>query len=213
VVPTDDLQAILDSKSRFALTNCTCRAAGDKKSDECTHPIETCIACDAMADFYLETGIGRAITREDAERILAEGDADGHFVQVFNNQESNIICSCCGCGILKFPQIFPGNCVKHWTNYPAVMTRPEDCIGCGACVEACAMHTLEMVDGRPQDVRDICVGCGQCIKACPKHTRDLVRRPDDELYTPPATMWEQNDNSRDAIAAIKKQMAATSDPA
>lgn len=49
---------------------------------------------------------------------------------------------------------------------------PERCIGCGACVKACAhgaTRVLSLNDGNCKIDKDpcCCVGCGECVKICP----------------------------------------------
>ena len=43
----------------------------------------------------------------------------------------------------------------------------ELCIGCGACVDACAFGALEMDDQEIAVVNDNCTACGACIDECP----------------------------------------------
>lgn len=44
----------------------------------------------------------------------------------------------------------------------------DDCIGCGACVEACPTETLDLVDGVATVVEEEnCVGCAACEGDCP----------------------------------------------
>lgn len=44
------------------------------------------------------------------------------------------------------------------------------CIGCGACVKACAHHAvdcLSLKDGKAVKEESKCIGCGECVLACP----------------------------------------------
>jgi UDP-glucose 4-epimerase len=42
----------------------------------------------------------------------------------------------------------------------------DGCIGCGACVDKCYMHSIRVEGGRA--VHDkTCRGCGRCATACP----------------------------------------------
>lgn len=46
----------------------------------------------------------------------------------------------------------------------------ERCIGCGACVSACAHHAvncLSLIDGKASKETSRCIGCGECVLACP----------------------------------------------
>lgn len=44
------------------------------------------------------------------------------------------------------------------------------CIGCGACIKACAHHAvdcLSLKDGKAVKEESKCIGCGECVLACP----------------------------------------------
>ncbi|HBA8308597.1 TPA: anaerobic sulfite reductase subunit AsrC, partial [Escherichia coli] len=46
----------------------------------------------------------------------------------------------------------------------------ERCIGCGACVKACAHHAvgcLSLKNGKATKEESLCIGCGECVLACP----------------------------------------------
>lgn len=48
------------------------------------------------------------------------------------------------------------------------------CLGDGNCVRACAFDALSIVDGVAVVDKEKCVACGACIDACPKHLIELV---------------------------------------
>ena len=43
----------------------------------------------------------------------------------------------------------------------------DDCVACGACVEACPMGCITEGDGKYEIDADTCVSCGACAEACP----------------------------------------------
>lgn len=43
----------------------------------------------------------------------------------------------------------------------------QKCISCGACMEHCRFHAIQMVDGGYQVVEHACEGCGVCTLVCP----------------------------------------------
>ena len=42
----------------------------------------------------------------------------------------------------------------------------EKCVGCGACVELCPLHVIEMLEEVPAINETKCDGCGICVAAC-----------------------------------------------
>jgi pyruvate formate lyase activating enzyme len=60
---------------------------------------------------------------------------------------------------------------ESWAHAPPVVTLPERCVGCGACVEACPAGALRPASGGGDWNRERCRGCGRCADACPAEAR------------------------------------------
>jgi len=200
IKPYDDIEAMLDKHRRFAVGVCMCRLMDKMKpKNPCTHPLETCIETDDYADYYIETGIGREITKEEALAILREGEKDGRIIQATNSQEGENFCSCCacGCGMLWLKKQFPGPAAELWSNHYSEIDY-DKCIGCGKCVTRCTFGYITK-DPETKKVsvdQSACLGCGLCVSTCPTKAIVLRQKSEDKLYTPPVTyddameIWE-----------------------
>lgn len=55
----------------------------------------------------------------------------------------------------------------------AVKIDKELCVGCGACVDACPVQALTIVDGKVTVEEATCVDCGACVSVCPVEALSL----------------------------------------
>lgn len=69
---------------------------------------------------------------------------------------------------------------------PEFMPRPERCVRCGACAEACPHHAIEPAADSAVLAPPQCTTCGACAGACPTGARELVGK----LMTVDALMAE-----------------------
>ena len=72
-----------------------------------------------------------------------------------------------------------------------------DCVGCGACANACSENCLNMVAGKngflhPEIKKDKCVNCGACEKACPIINKKSKGNESVQAYA----VYSKNDNVR-----------------
>ncbi|HWQ76067.1 MAG TPA: 4Fe-4S binding protein [Syntrophomonas sp.] len=191
VLSYDDAAAILKGKKRIALTDCACRGLMESMGKRrCTHPIETCLMFDEVGDYYVQNGLGRYITTDEALEGLKRNEREGLVVNVSNSMDPEIMCSCCSCccGVNVAAKYFPGPSLQFQSNHICVYDE-ELCVNCGKCVERCAFGANKLVDGKIIFKADHCYGCGLCVTTCPQKARSLVRKPEDKLYDPPQALY------------------------
>jgi len=192
VYPYDDIVEQVSQYDTFAVSPCVCRALNKVcGAPDAGFPSETCITCGEMAEFYIENGIAREITKEDVLQILKNSADIGMILQCVHSKSNEIICSCHvdGCGILQAAKLFPGNANRNISHY-RIEHDVDSCSGCGTCVQRCPMHAVTL-DGEDKAVTDAsCVGCGQCVSACPKNGRILVKKAKEEVAELPDTIFD-----------------------
>ncbi|NPV91913.1 MAG: 4Fe-4S binding protein [Firmicutes bacterium] len=205
ILPFDDAIALVKGKNTVAVADCVCRKSMELLGKPCSasgNRMETCLCFDSWADYYVENGLGRYITKDEALRILERNDQDGLVTQIANSVDAEIMCSCCACccGFMASLKYFKAPCREFNSNY--VCEYDESiCIACGKCAERCSFEATKLVDEKIQYKVEKCLGCGLCVSTCPSGARTLVRKPDEKVYQPPKTLFD----AYDEMAAYRKQ--------
>ena len=193
VASYDDALEILKSKPSIVVTDCICRKTADLTGQDCGKPMEACFMFGSMGQYYLDRGMGRKITLEEATDILTKCRESGLVTQPATSQNPAGMCNCCGdcCGVLRALNKHPKPAELVFSNHFAAV-ETDDCTGCETCLDRCQMHALSMnTDGLAVVDKDRCIGCGLCVTACPVEALKLVPKSDGKFRTPPATNAEQ----------------------
>ncbi len=187
IYPYEMASELLENAKSWAVRDCICRLQKQLIGDPCDHPLESCLVYAPIEGAFDSSGVDRAITKEEALKILSETEEAGLVHTTGNYQRaSNYICNCCtcSCGILRGVAEF---------NRPSAITKSdflvlidEDlCVSCGDCIERCQFNALNLGDIVCEVETGNCVGCGLCVSVCPDDAMFLIRRPEGELLPPP----------------------------
>lgn len=65
---------------------------------------------------------------------------------------------------------------ESWKMNPELSLRRGRCIGCGRCIEACALGAISMDENLPVTDIEKCTMCGQCVDACLTGAREIIGR-------------------------------------
>jgi electron transport complex protein RnfB len=176
----DNLLSILDGAgTSIAVINCICRQTKDIIGERCasTRLRETCFVFGEMAEAVVKGQAGRAVTRDEALKIIAQARADGLVVQPENARNPSYVCCCCGdcCGILTTVKRFPRPVEMFASNYYARID-PDNCTGCGTCVNICQMQAITLTENVAKIDLDRCIGCGSCAAGCKSKAAKLRRQ-------------------------------------
>lgn len=189
IAPFEDVRRILTGREPIAVAPCICRQKTTLAGKGCDKPRETCLVFGAQARFYVENEMARKIDVAEAEKIVAGSEEAGLVLQPFNAQTTGVLCSCCPCccEMLRSLKMQPSPARSVKSNYFA-RSDPAICSGCGECVERCPMAAVtQSEEGATVDC-DRCIGCGLCVTTCSTEAMSLIRKPVEELYTPPSTL-------------------------
>lgn len=185
IYPYDQVSQYIANSDYIAVSTCYCRHHGELVGNPCDKPKEVCMSFGPGARFNVERGFGRALTKEEALKILDLSEREG-LVHCSSNTGKYIdfICNCCGChcGILRTIKDSAMPSMGATSGFISVVDE-EECIGCGDCVDRCQMDALSVEDDIVTRDADRCIGCGLCVSACP--TGALRMEPREERLVPP----------------------------
>ncbi|MCP4752894.1 MAG: 4Fe-4S ferredoxin [Proteobacteria bacterium] len=164
VAAFEDIRQVVENARTLAVTDCTCRLV----DGACGKPLEVCIQCDKGADYALERGTGRQLTKDEALEMLKMCEEEGLVHVVTNNQGiGNIICNCCD------------DCCINWVGLrssgvdftaPSRFTAVFDndlCTDCETCLDRCYFDAIDLESSANRIDEEKCMGCGLCVVTCP----------------------------------------------
>lgn len=179
VTPYDDVEELLaNASSTIALTNCVCRQTTDILGHGCDHPKETCLVFGGAAHFYIDNGLGKKITKEEALEVIKFSQKKGLVLQPSNTKRPFALCNCCGCSceILSNANKLENPAQYFQTNYYAEVD-VEKCTGCKLCEVKCPLHAAVVNEDKKSTI-DLgrCIGCGVCVTFCNFDAVHLVKK-------------------------------------
>ena len=144
----EEISTYLEENDIFTVSPCSCRTDREVMGEGCGHLKEDmCIQMGFAAEYYIRTGRGRQITREEAYEILKRAEENGLMHEIPNTDGSgktHAICNCCGCGCLSMrtAAMFK-NVDMVRSNYISEVDASK-CVACGQCVENCPVNALKL---------------------------------------------------------------------
>jgi len=200
IFPYERATELLEGAKSWGVRDCICRVQQRLVGKGCDHPVENCLMFAPVEGVFDHSEVDRAITKEEALRILREAEEAGLVHSTGNYRDGHFyICNCCTCccGILRSVAEFGIPTAVARSDFRAVV-ETDLCAGCSDCVEHCQFGALAVPDDVPSTSSDHCcvvdyvrcVGCGLCATVCPTGALHLERRPEGEVTPPPASNKE-----------------------
>jgi len=194
----DDITQIIENVGEpIAVMDCICRKGTDLIGEPCktTDLRETCLTFRRGAVSFIEKGLAREITKEEALKLIEDAKEDGLVLQPGNSISPMSMCICCGCccGVLVAQKKLPGLSQFFATNYYAEVDQ-YICEGCAICEERCNLGAVHVEDNIAQVDKEKCIGCGVCVPKCSSGAMKLLKKeaetlpPKDTLATYTAIM-------------------------
>lgn len=144
----EEVSKYLNENDIFTVSDCSCRTAREVMGEGCGHLKEDmCIQMGHAAEYYIRTGRGRQITREEAFEIIKRAEENGLMHQIPNldgSGKTHAICNCCGCSCLSLrtAEMFI-NADMVRSNYVSHVDK-DKCVACGECVAHCPVNALQL---------------------------------------------------------------------
>lgn len=193
VIPEDDAKDFVANHERWALARCACRdvVKAGTGTNACNHSHNTCLVTDETADFYVENGIAKPLTKEEALAVIQASIDDKLVIQSSYSKRGEIICSCCSCccAMLQTAKFVPGEAMSQVSHY-VIEEDHEACKACGSCAKACPMQAITIDEAGYAVTSAACVGCGHCVPECKFGARTLVPKTGVEFVPLPETLFD-----------------------
>jgi len=172
ILPFEIIKKHIENNESIVVIPCMCRSVNEKlsadKKRDCDKPLETCLSFGVFADWFINAGLGRKISKEEAIKIVQECEEFGLIHSTTNYQEEPLfICNCCSdcCTFIRGLKEFGHPRMFAHSNFIAIIG--AECDGCQICVDKCVFEALEIVNDKAIVNDKKCMGCGNCINFCP----------------------------------------------
>ncbi len=181
VLPYELVEILINKNDTFVVKDCDCRKIGELSGEPCSKASAElgCLFCGIAAEFLIERGIGKQLTKDEAIAFLKETEKAGlvhNGINASGPHSALVICNCCSChcGTLypyknyHITAVNPSNFIPTFDN--------EQCIKCETCLKKCPVGAIyhqwpnkaDSSDELMNVQTDICIGCGICAVNCKK---------------------------------------------
>lgn len=144
----EEVSKYINEARVLSVSDCSCRTSREEMSQGCGHLKEDmCIQLGDAAEYYIRTGRGREITKEEAIEIIQKAERDGLMHQIPNTEGegyTHAICNCCGCSCyaMRAAGMYHNPDMVR-SNYVSTIDATK-CVGCGECVEVCPTNAIRL---------------------------------------------------------------------
>ncbi len=190
ILPFEQVKLFMENVRSIAVMDCACRThmrINNNGEPVNEYPIESvCMIFDIWADYTVQQGFARPLTKEEAIETLKRAAKAG-LVHTTQNMTEKItfICNCdrdC-CVLLRGLTKFRNPNALTVSNFVPEWSR-DGCIYCEKCVEMCPLYAISHHFGHEKDKNDekiminydLCIGCGVCAFNCSKGVITMIKK-------------------------------------
>ena len=173
------IRELVKDKQLISVAPCICAKEKELLDQPCSRPQERCIQFDMAAEYYIENGLGRQITRDELMDLLKMGEEKALVISPGNSKEIMNICLCCGCccGFMRILKEFDRP-ADHCASPYRARIDSEACVMCGTCQDRCQIEAIKESDEAYEVEEARCIGCGLCVPTCPEEAIAMAEKPD-----------------------------------
>ena len=166
----------------YAAAPCICRVEQTHKGNTVDRPMETCLTFGLVAQYYIDNGIGKALTPDELMDKIDACEAANLVPFSTNSKDIVNMCMCDkdACQLFRNLRKFPKPAKEVHAAFHARIHR-EACIGCGKCIKKCQIDAIvptEIPATKKTFVQQVdndrCIGCGLCVGACKQGALAMV---------------------------------------
>ena len=192
IIPYEEVEKLIESSDVIGVAHCYCRHHKNLLDEQCNLNASklNCLQLGKNAQFAIEYGFSKQISKEEALEILREAEDQGlvhKAIHANQNPEKPeaAICNCCKCCCETFQIYYRGMAPFHSLTSFVSKVDEDLCVACETCVKICPVEAPELIDTTSVINEERCIGCGVCAHQCPEEAIQMERIGPRVVFIPP----------------------------
>ncbi|MBA7605752.1 hypothetical protein ES703_12887 [subsurface metagenome] len=155
ILAFEEVEELINQYTAFSTMPCSCRVKATHLGYTPKTAIDVCMTFDMVAEYFIENGMGKRLSKEEALELLIKCEKNGLVHCTLNAQK---------------PDFKEGGGLAL-SNFRAKIDESIECAECYRCVDLCPTHAIfpSIEEGGKFNLElknDLCIGCGVCSSNC-----------------------------------------------